>query len=92
MDCDSRDNQERIAMDQVNSFLDKCIEAKQEKTRSVSLGTDYRFVSDTVVGSGLVFKSKVVHLTLFNKEAGNGNRRPRTRLNRMSGRLRYFLD
>ncbi|MDW7773735.1 MAG: DUF6569 family protein [Desulfobulbaceae bacterium] len=51
-------------------FLRGCLKAKNEERPSVALGTDCRLSSGDRIGAALVFQDRVLHLSLFAREAG----------------------
>ncbi|MCK9502139.1 MAG: hypothetical protein M0Q52_09910 [Lascolabacillus sp.] len=74
-------------------FLRGCLEADSDEQPSVALGTDCRLSSDDRIDAALVFQDRVLHLSLFAREAGeerfsNGG----SRFARMSHRRRYRFE
>ncbi|NDV61428.1 hypothetical protein G0Q06_03090 [Puniceicoccales bacterium CK1056] len=51
------------------AFLERCAAIKGDPFDSVALGTDWRFVSDSIVGSGLEVDDAWVHMAYFVDEA-----------------------
>lgn len=57
-------------------FLEDILESNESKHASVGYGWDYRFASDSYVGSALLFKDQVIHASFFkslefdNEDAG----------------------
>lgn len=74
-------------------FLRGCLEADSEEQPSVALGTDCRLSSAERIGAALVFQGRVLHLSLFAREAGEEkSSNAESRFARMSHRRRYRFD
>jgi len=56
------------AMD-TQGFLQAAVQATDETYASVGIGEDVRLSSEQISGSGLLWEDKVIHATLFNKQA-----------------------
>ncbi len=72
------------------AFLEQCAAIKGKSYRSVALGEDWRFVSPTIVGSGLEVDDTWIHMAYFVDEP-DSDEGPihRGRMARMSHRSRY---
>jgi hypothetical protein len=73
------------------AFLERCAAIKGNSFDSVGLGTDWRFVSDSIVGSGLEVDDTWVHMAYFVDELHEdfGGRSASGKIARMSQRSRY---
>ena len=54
-----------INVNMVNKFIKEIISSEESKNESVGYGFDYRFASDSYVGSALVFNNEVIHASFF---------------------------
>ena len=67
-------------------FVNEIVNSEETKNESVGYGYDYRFASDSYVGSTLVFNDEVIHASFFksleidNEEIG-GMAKSKTRAN-----------
>ncbi|HSH09705.1 MAG TPA: DUF6569 family protein, partial [Oceanipulchritudo sp.] len=73
------------------AFLERCACIKGKPYPSVAQGTDWRFIKEPLVGSGLEVEDTWIHMAYFHDEPdagqeGNGARR---RMARMSRRSNY---
>ena len=72
------------------AFLERCAAIKGSSFDSVSLGTDWRFIEEPIVGSGLEVEDTWIHMAYFMDEPdvdSSGYRRGR--MARMSRRSQY---
>jgi hypothetical protein len=73
------------------AFIERCAAIEGNSYDSIGLGTDWRFVSDSIVGSGLEVEDAWVHMAYFVDEVesrGGYNRLPGT-IARPSRRSRF---
>ena len=61
--------QQKLARQQVRDFLARFGTASEEVHEAVGLGEDLRAETDEVVGAGLVWEDKCIHLAGFTKDA-----------------------
>ena len=61
-------SKDRPAVKIAKDFFDEARKCKQEVFDSVSLGKDYRFEGEDLVGSALVFEKNIIHLAFFASE------------------------
>lgn len=54
-----------IDLDITRKFIEEIITSEETKNKSVGYGSDYRFASDSYVGSTLVFNNEVIHVSIF---------------------------
>jgi hypothetical protein len=71
------------------AFLERCAAIPGKPYPSVALGTDWRFVSDTLVGSGLEVQATWIHMAYFVDDGGSAATRDHPRMARMSRRSSY---
>ena len=50
------------------AFIKKIKSCKEEKYKSVGHGWDYRYISNTIVGSVLLYRKKAIHMSFFKTE------------------------
>ena len=50
------------------AFINNIKNCKEEKYKSVGHGWDYRYISDTIVGSVLLYRKKAIHMSFFRSE------------------------
>jgi hypothetical protein len=67
-------------------YLKEIVISEETKNESVGYGYDYRFASDSYIGSTLVFNDEVIHASFFKSleiedEEIGGMARSRTRAN-----------
>ena len=76
------------------AFLEKCAAIKGKSFDSIGLGTDWRFVTSTIVGSGLEVDHTWVHMAYFvdNADSHRGSRMLPGTIARPSRRSRYRRD
>ena len=75
-----------INSEKVQQFIKEIISSEETKNESVGYGYDYRFASDSYIGSTLVFNDEVIHASFFKSleiddEEIGGMARSRTRAN-----------
>lgn len=51
--------------EQVDAFLKRIVECKEQKFDSVGYGQDYRYEGKKIVGSALVHENSVIHMAFF---------------------------
>ena len=69
-----------------HKFIKEIIKSEETKNESVGYGFDYRFASDSYIGSTLVFNDEIIHASFFKsleikEEEIGGMARSRTRAN-----------
>lgn len=63
------DNTETLTSNlQAASFIEEVVKCPVEERPSLSLGTDVRFMSQTVIGSALSLNEDIIHLTAFARD------------------------
>jgi len=75
-----------INLDMADKFIKEIVKSEETKNESVGYGYDYRFASDSYIGSTLVFNDEVIHASFFKNleiedEKIGGMARSRTRVN-----------
>ena len=85
------DSAEEPELLKAKAFLEQCAAIRGKDYPSVGLGTDWRFLREPVVGSGLEVDKTWIHLAYFLEEgeAGNGEHSRKGRMARMSRRSGY---
>ncbi len=72
------------------AFLERCAAIEGQSFDSVGLGTDWRFIRDPIVGSGLEVEDCWIHMAYFvDEQEGSSGERLRRGLARMSRRSRF---
>ena len=59
------ENTSKPTADKARNFLDQAMHCEEKKYKSIGLGWDYRYQSNTIVGSALVYRRKVIHAAFF---------------------------
>ena len=72
----------------VTAFLKSALSAHLEPHPSVGLGTDIRMESKKITGFALALDNEVLHVSLFAKENGDGEKMRSSRMHRYSRRRR----
>jgi hypothetical protein len=54
-----------IKLDLAYKFINEIVKSEETKNESVGYGYDYRFASDSYIGSTLVFNDEVIHASFF---------------------------
>lgn len=76
IDVDKNDETESLTSDlQASSFLAEVGRCLIEERPSISLGTDVRLVSQTVIGAALSVDDDIIHLTAFAKDEAPANKK-----------------
>ncbi|RKY83500.1 hypothetical protein DRQ09_09975 [candidate division KSB1 bacterium] len=70
-------------MKKAKDFLDNAAKCEDKKYKSIGNGWDYRLEGKNIVGSALLYKETVVHISLFNFKKSD-------RIVRFPGRFRCF--
>ena len=76
----------------VQAFLKECRTAQEEHRPSVALGTDCRIISHRVIGSALLHKNRLLHLTVFSRQDIDEHGTRHGRLRRMSERRDRLVE
>lgn len=72
------------------AFFERCAAIKGKSYQSVGVGMDWRFVDESLVGSGLEVDDTWIHMAYFVDEAdADSSNRRRARMSRMSERRRH---
>ncbi len=71
------------------TFLEQCAAIKGESFDSAALGKDWRFLKESIVGSGLEVEDTWIHMAYFKDEQEADKAGPRRHMSRMSRRARY---
>ncbi len=56
------------SLKKAKAFINNIKNCKEEKYKSVGHGWDYRYISDTIVGSVLLYRKKAIHMSFFRSE------------------------
>jgi hypothetical protein len=72
----------------VTEFLGAGLTARTETRQSVGTGTDCRLSSEKLTGFALCLDGKVLHLSIFARQNGNGQGTSHSRMARYSTRSR----
>ena len=76
----------------VTAFVKSALSAHLEPHPSVGLGTDIRMESKKITGFALALDNKVLHVSLFAKENGDGEKMRSSRIHRYSRRRRNRIS
>jgi hypothetical protein len=71
------------------AFFERCAAITGKSYRSVGVGMDWRFIDESLVGSGLEVDDTWIHMAYFVDEADSDASGRRGRMTRMSQRRRY---
>ncbi len=62
---DNKKTKSDINVEMAQKFLKEIIKSEESKNESVGYGFDYRFASDSFIGSSLVCMDEVIHASFF---------------------------
>lgn len=65
LDATTDENKRDVNAEMASEFIKDIMKSEESKNKSVGYGDDYRFASDSYIGSSLVCMDEVVHASFF---------------------------